>query len=163
MRTLAQVLGGNWSNSTTKEEVEAFTAGEHPGPGLNDFRLAFKCPTSDSWNLTAAQVFSTIWYQYLLGKHQFSNLSAHLIDKLTMMLNNAHYLQTIPLHTIQGEFMARYKEFKGNITWPTQTVTLEWQIGRQLKLSEGVAMGTSVPYAMFDHGLRPLTIVSTVV
>jgi len=112
IRTLAQVLGGNWSNSATEEEVEAFMAGEHPGPGLEDFRLAFQCPASDSWNLTAAQVFSTIWHQYLLGKHQFSNLSAHLIDKLTMMLNNAHYLQTIPLHTIQGEFMARYKEFK---------------------------------------------------
>jgi len=87
-------------------------AGEHPGPGLKDFQLAFQCPASDSWNLTATQVFSTIWHQYLLGKHQFSNLSTHLIDKLTMMLNNAHYLQTIPLHTIQGEFMAHYKEFK---------------------------------------------------
>jgi len=32
---------------------------------------------------------------------------------------------------------------------------------QQLKLSKTVAMGASVPYAMFDHGLHPLTIVST--
>src|SRR5882724_3919948 len=113
-------------------------------PGLNDFQLAFQHPASNTWNLTAAQVFSTIWHQYLLGKHQFSNLSTHPIDKLTMMLNNAHYLQTIPLHTIQGKFMARYKEFKRSIAWPMWTVTLEWQIGRQLKLSEAITMGTSI-------------------
>src|SRR5882672_229051 len=112
IRTLAQVLGGKWSNSTTKEEVEAFMAGEHPGPGLNDFRLAFQCPTSDNWNLTAAQVFSTIWH---------------------------HYLQTIALYTIQSEFIGRYKSLKRSIAWPMQTVTLECQIGRQLKLSETVA------------------------
>ena len=138
-------------------------AGEHPGPGLNDFRLAFQCPSSDSWNLTAAQVFSTIWHQYLLGKHQFSNLSAHLIDKLTMMLNNAHYLQTIPFIPSRVNSWPTTKSSKGKITWPMQTVTLEWQIGRQLKLSEAITMGTSILYAMFDHGLHPLTIVSTVV
>jgi hypothetical protein len=112
IHALAQVLGGNWSKSATEEEVQAFMAGGHPGPGLNDFRLAFQRPASDSWNHTATQVFSTIWHQYLLGQHQFSDLSADLNDKLTMILSNAHYLQTIPLHTVQKGFISRYSEFK---------------------------------------------------
>ena len=95
-----------------EEEVQAFMAGGHPGPGLNDFRLAFQHLASNSWNHTATQIFSTIWHQYLLGQHQFSDLSADLNDKLTMMLSNAHYLQTIPLHTVQKGFISCYSEFK---------------------------------------------------
>ena len=57
---LAQVLGGNWSKSATEEEVQAFMAGGHPGPGLNDFWLAFQRPASDSWNHMAG--YSSIFY-----------------------------------------------------------------------------------------------------
>src|SRR5882724_3873730 len=163
IRTLAQVLGGNWSNSATEEEVEAFMAGEHPGPGLEDFRLAFQCPASNTWNLTAAQVFSTIWHQYLLGKHQFSNLSAQLIDKLTMMLNNAHYLQTIPLHTIQGKFMARYKEFKKKHCMANADSHPGMADQQAAKTFQGYCNGRIHTVCNVQPWVHPLMIVSTVV